>query len=401
MNTNTAIAITQIGLCTPLGETPSTVLNHLISANIDGMKWRDDLMLERPTWVGEVTSQLTSLPKKWQVFDTRNNQIALVAAKQIEQQVMAAKEQYGAERIAVIIGTSTSGIATGEQALAYQAKHGSFPTHYDYSQQELGDPSQFLQCYFGLSGPCFTVSTACSSSAKAFASARRMLNANLCDLAIVGGVDSLCQLTLNGFNALESISKGRCQPFSINRDGINIGEGGALFLLTRATANDNITLTGVGESSDAYHISAPHPEGQGAISAMQSALDMAQLTPAQISYLNLHGTATQKNDAMESRAVSHVFGSQLPACSSTKPLVGHTLGAAGAIEAAFCYLLLSDLNSTEQLAPQVWDQQADPNNPQLPFVRLGDRASIQHVMSNSFAFGGSNACLILSRRTLC
>lgn len=126
------------------------MLNHLISANIDGMKWRDDLMLERPTWVGEVTSQLTSLPKKWQVFDTRNNQIALVAAKQIEQQVMAAKEQYGAERIAVIIGTSTSGIATGEQALAYQAKHGSFPTHYDYSQQELGDPSQFLQCYFGL-----------------------------------------------------------------------------------------------------------------------------------------------------------------------------------------------------------------------------------------------------------
>lgn len=228
-----------------------------------------------------------------------------------------------------------------------------------------------------------------------------MLNANLCDLAIVGGVDSLCQLTLNGFNALESISKGRCQPFSINRDGINIGEGGALFLLTRATANDNIILTGVGESSDAYHISAPHPAGQGAISAMQSALDMAQLTPAQISYLNLHGTATQKNDAMESRAVSHVFGSQLPACSSTKPLVGHTLGAAGAIEAAFCYLLLSDLNTAEQLAPQVWDQQADPNNPQLPFVRLGDRASIQHVMSNSFAFGGSNACLILSRRTLC
>lgn len=354
-------------------------------------------MLERPALVGEVSSVLQSLAIKWQRFDTRNNQIALVAAKQIEPQVIAAKEQYGADRVAVIIGTSTSGIATGEQALALYSQDGEFPAGYDYAQQELGDSSLFLQHYFGLCGPCLTVSTACSSSAKAFASARRMLNANLCDIAIVGGVDSLCQLTLNGFNSLESISKGHCQPFSLNRDGINIGEGAALFLLARATEQDEILLTGVGESSDAYHISAPHPDGIGAKAAMQSALKMAQLAPEQISYLNLHGTATPKNDAMESRAVNTVFNHHPPVCSSTKPLVGHTLGAAGAIEAAFCYLLLSDLNIDGQLPPQVWDGQQDPNNPALPIVAQGDCAPLQHVMSNSFAFGGSNASLILSR----
>ncbi|MCL1094438.1 beta-ketoacyl-[acyl-carrier-protein] synthase family protein [Shewanella kaireitica] len=397
MNSKTAIAITQIGLCTPLGDSPSAVFNNLINANIDGMKWRDDLMLERPALVGEVRSVLQPLAIKWQHFDTRNNQIALVAAKQIKQQVLAAKEQYGADRVAVIIGTSTSGIATGEQALAQHSQYGEFPTGYDYAQQELGDTSQFLRHYFGLSGPCLTVSTACSSSAKAFASARRMLNADLCDIAIVGGVDSLCQLTLNGFNSLESISKGHCQPFSVNRDGINIGEGAALFLLARATERDEILLAGVGESSDAYHISAPHPDGIGAITAMHSALNMAQLAPEKISYLNLHGTATPKNDAMESRAVNTVFSHHPPACSSTKPLIGHTLGAAGAIEAAFCYLLLSDLNTDSLLPPQVWDGQQDPNNPVLPLVVQGDCAPLQHVMSNSFAFGGSNASLILSR----
>ncbi|PKG55487.1 beta-ketoacyl-[acyl-carrier-protein] synthase family protein [Shewanella sp. GutDb-MelDb] len=399
MKSNIAIAITQIGLCTPLGDTSASVLNNLITANVDGMRWRDDLMFDRPVLVGEVASKLPELTTQWRHFDTRNNQLALVAAKQIEQYVIAASTQYGANRVAVVIGTSTSGIATGEQALAHHHQHGEFPAGYDYSQQELGDSSLFLQSYFGLSGPCFTVSTACSSSAKAFASARRLLNADLCDMVIVGGVDSLCQLTLNGFNSLESISKAHCQPFSANRDGINIGEGAALFTLERATERDAIVLSGVGESSDAYHISAPHPEGTGAIMAMQSALKMASLNAGQINYLNLHGTATPKNDAMESRAVTAVFTKQLPPCSSTKPLTGHTLGAAGAIEAAFCYLLLSDLNVDNRLPPQVWDQQQDPDNPSLPLVNSGDTATIHHVMSNSFAFGGSNASLIFSRHT--
>lgn len=397
MKSNIAIAITQIGLCTPLGNTPASVLNNLIIASIDGMKWRDDLMFERPVLVGEVSQELPELTAQWQHFNTRNNQLALVAALQIESQIVKATTQYGANRIGIVIGTSTSGIATGERALAHYHQHGEFPVGYDYSQQELGDSSLFLQSYFGLTGPCYTVSTACSSSAKAFASARRLLNADLCDMVIVGGVDSLCQLTINGFSSLESISKTHCQPFSAHRDGINIGEGAALFVLERATEHDAIILSGVGESSDAYHISAPHPEGVGAIAAMQSALNMANLEARQINYLNLHGTATPKNDAMESRAVTTVFTQHIPPCSSTKPLTGHTLGAAGAIEMAFCYLLLCDLNVDNRLPPQIGEQQQDPDNPALPLVKLGDTAVIQHVMSNSFAFGGSNASLILSR----
>lgn len=364
------------------------------------MHRRDDLLFERPVLVGQVDADLPTMPTSFARFNTRNNQLTLLIAQQIEQAVTHAKTHYGSARIGVIIGTSTSGIATGEAALNELEHNGEFPADYDYAKQELGDTSQFLQAYFKLAGPCFTVSTACSSSAKVFASAKRLIDADVCDMVIVGGVDTLCQLTLNGFYSLESISSGHCQPFSANRDGINIGEGGALFTLERATGQNEAQatiLSGIGESSDAHHISAPHPEGRGAVSAMQAALTMANLKPEQIDYLNLHGTATPKNDAMESRAVHQVFATNLPACSSTKPLTGHTLGAAGAIEAAFCYLLLSDYNTQQQLPPHVWDNEQDPNDPSLPLVTKGQQVNIRHVMSNSFAFGGSNACLILSR----
>ena len=404
MNSTMPIAITHLGLCTPLGQTPQEVLDNLVAGNTDGMQWRDDLLFERPVLVGQVSVELPKLPNELCQFDTRNNQLTLLIARQIESAVNQAKALYGRQRIGVVIGTSTSGIATGESALAELDAKGEFPQDYDYAKQELGDTSQFLQVYFDLSGPCFTVSTACSSSAKVFASAKRLIDAGLCDMVIVGGIDTLCKLTLNGFYSLESISRGHCQPFSANRDGINIGEGGALFTLEKislekaAAETTTIMLSGIGESSDAHHISAPHPEGRGAIAAMQAALTMAKLKPEQIDYLNLHGTATQKNDAMESRAVQQVFNHTLPAASSTKPLTGHTLGAAGAIEAAFCYLLLSDYNKQQCLPPQVWDGQQDPNDPSLPLVTKGQQTNIRHVMSNSFAFGGSNASLILSRQ---
>ncbi|WP_220768570.1 beta-ketoacyl-[acyl-carrier-protein] synthase family protein [Shewanella sp. MBTL60-007] len=410
MNSTTQIAITHLGLCCPLGQSHQVVLDNLLHASTTGMQWRDDLLFERSVLVGQVDAKLPELPSALKRFDTRNNQLTLLIARQIEQAVEQAKARFSCERIGIVIGTSTSGIATGEAALSELKAHGEFPKEYDYAKQELGDTSQFLQAYFGLSGPCYTVSTACSSSAKVFASAKRLIDADVCDMVIVGGIDTLCKLTLNGFYSLESISNGHCQPFSINRDGINIGEGGALFTLEKVTLEkvtlDNaakdgeekaIILSGIGESSDAHHISAPHPEGRGAINAMQAALNMAKLKPEQIDYLNLHGTATPKNDAMESRAVHQVFSNNLPACSSTKSLTGHTLGAAGAIEAAFCYLLLSDYNTQQQLPPQVWDGEQDPNDPSLTLVEKGQQANIRHVMSNSFAFGGSNASLILSR----
>lgn len=364
------------------------------------MVQRADLIPDTHTLVGEISDPLPILPEPLAAFNSRNNRLLLCAAEQISAAVNQAKSLYGAERLGIVIGTSTSGIAEGEVALTENTRSHSFPEHYDYSQQELGNSSEFLREYFGTSGPCYTVSTACSSSAKVFASARRLLQADLCDMVIVGGSDSLCKLTLNGFSSLESVSKGHCQPFSANRDGINIGEGAALFALERLTSTCNqcdVLLIGIGESSDAHHISAPHPEGKGAISAITTALKDANLSPEDIGYINLHGTATQKNDAMESRALEQVFGASIPPCSSTKPLTGHTLGAAGAIEAAFCYLLLSQYNGQNALPPQVWDGVQDSNDPQLPLVCHGQHAALTYVMSNSFAFGGSNASLIFAK----
>jgi len=392
----TKIAISHIGLCTPLGQSPEQVLARLVKGDTGAMKLRGDLIPQSNALVGEVSQPLPELPDSLMQFSTRNNQLLLCAAQQITDSVAQAREQYGPERIGIVLGTSTSGIAQGEEALKHRSEQGLLPPSYQYSQQELGDGSDFLRHLFKTSGPCYTVSTACSSSAKVFASARRLLQADLCDLVIIGGSDSLCRLTLNGFNSLESVSKGQCQPFSVDRDGINIGEGAALFTLEKGDAE--IMLAGIGESSDAHHISAPHPEGHGAISAINAAIVDAGISADKIDYINLHGTATRKNDAMESRALQQVFGNNIPPCSSTKPLTGHTLGAAGAIEAAFCYLLLSSLNTTQALPPQVWDGKQDPDDPGLPLVNKGQTADLHYIMSNSFAFGGSNASLIFCRK---
>lgn len=402
---NNRVAITQIGLCTPLGHAPEQVLARLIAGDTSAMQTSDTLLFGESTLVAPVTEPLPAIPAVLAQFDCRNNQLLLAAAQQITDTVEQAKQTYGADRIGVVLGTSTSGISKGELALAYRNQHGHFPADYHYFQQELGSTSDFLRQLFALQGPCYTISTACSSSAKVFASAKRLLEAKLCDMVIVGGIDSLCQLTVNGFHALESVSKGHCNPFSANRDGINIGEGAALFTLTLATDNTAIEacvlLAGIGESSDAHHMSAPHPEGAGAIAAMQAALDDAQISAQDIDYINLHGTATPKNDAMESRALLSVFGDTPPPASSTKPLVGHTLGAAGAIEAAFCYLLLSQHNHSFALLPHRFDGQQDPRDPSIALVapmQCADHGKLNYVMSNSFAFGGSNASLIFCRK---
>jgi len=396
---NSRIAITHIGLCTPLGNSPEEV-PRLINGDVSAMQWRDNLLFNAPTLVGCVDDKrLIAIADHLSLFACRNNRLLNTAAQQLIPAVEQAKQRFGADRIGVVLGTSTSGISKGEAALKYKLEHGNFPPSYHYSQQELGSTSEYLKQLFSLSGPCYTVSTACSSSAKVFASAQRLLNANLCDMVIVGGVDSLCQLTVNGFAALESVSKGHCNPFSRHRDGINIGEGAALFTLERGQSD--VMLAGIGESADAHHISAPHPQGHGAIAAMQLALSAANISPQQINYVNLHGTATPKNDAMESRAINAVFNHLSPLCSSTKPLTGHTLGAAGAIEAAFCYLLLSPLNHSKRLPPHVWDGQFDDNDPQISLINAHSNTGLSElnfIMSNSFAFGGSNASLIFCRK---
>ena len=293
----------------------------------------------------------------------------------------------------IVLGTSTSGILSGEDLLIHLQQHGIPPRNYHYRQQELGSPSEFLAKYLNLTGPAYTLSTACSSSAKAFISAKHQLNMGLCDAVIVGGVDTLCQLTVNGFDGLESLSVSRCNPLSRNRNGINIGEGCALFVLSRE--DGAVVLSGCGESSDAYHVSAPDPEGRGAAQAMCLALEDAGLTPEEIGYINLHGTATPLNDSMEAKAVVEIFGSEILS-GSTKPLTGHTLCAAGAIEAALCWIVLTE-EGERRVPPNLWDGVRDPKLPDIRISERGDVMTSRYCMSNSFAFGGNNVSLIFGR----
>ncbi|MCC7005164.1 MAG: beta-ketoacyl-[acyl-carrier-protein] synthase family protein [Ottowia sp.] len=345
---------------------------------------------------------LCAVPPHLAYFNCRNNQLLLTALAQIEATVAAALTRYGPARIGVVLGTSTSGIENGEIAIAQHYAQGKTASSillppYHYAQQEIGMPALFLAQVLGITGPAYTISTACTSSAKAFASARNLLRYDFCDAVIVGGVDSLCQLTINGFTALSSLSEQLTNPMSRNRCGINIGEGAALFVMQREETA--IELLGIGQTSDAYHISAPHPDGIGAQNAMRAALEDAQLPTHAISYLNLHATATTQNDAMEAHAVVHVFPDGIPT-SGTKPMTGHTLGAAGATELAFCQLALQH----QQLPPHIWDQQTDPTLPTLALVQQTSYApqSAPHkthiCMSNSFAFGGSNISLIIGQR---
>jgi 3-oxoacyl-[acyl-carrier-protein] synthase-1 len=386
--------LSALGIVNALGCGIDAVAHGLFSGNTAGMVLEEGWLAANPKGtarVGRARSVLPDMPILFADVNCRNNRILLCALSQIEDAVDDALARYGRARIGVVLGSSTTGMAEGEAAIAAHRANGALPLGYNYLQQEIGMPAVFLARYLGLGGPAYTVCTACTSSAKAFASARNLLRHGFCDAVLVGGVDSLCRITINGFTSLESTTTELTNPMSRNRRGINIGEGAAIFLMTGDEAA--IELIGVGESSDAYHMSAPHPDGLGAELAMRAALIDAGLTESAVDYLNLHATATPKNDEMESCAVSRVFPEGI-AASGTKPLTGHTLGAAGATELAFCWLALQ----SGQLPPHIWDGQADPNLPQLDFVGAEQkfvRSAARVCMSNSFAFGGSNASLLI------
>lgn len=399
MNTahaSTPYGLAALGIVNALGFDGASVLANLLAGEAPGLARRGGWIPGREIFVGEVNSPLPPWPEPLGEHHSRNNRLLLAAYEQIAESTEAALARFGRDRIGVVIGSSTSGILEGERAAAAWARGEPSPPGYHYRQQEIGDPARALAAYLGLESIAYTISAACSSSAKAFASARNLLDLDLCDAVLVGGVDSLCGLTLNGFLALESLARDRCNPFAAGRDGIVIGEGAALFLLTREAAP--IALFGVGESTDAYHISAPHPEGEGAEAAMRAALFDAGLTADTIDYINLHGTATPKNDAMESLAVARLFGAKV-ACSSTKSLTGHTLGAAGATEVALCWLLLSALNRHGILPAQNMRGDVDPDL--APIGLLTRDATIgvgaRYCLSNSFAFGGSNCAVVIGR----
>ena len=378
-----------LGVICALGRGQEAVSRHLFAGDCSGMRGESGWVPERVLPVGGVHGELAIIPPELGQQSSRNNQLLLEAALQIEGEIRQAILTYGPSRVGIVLGTSTSGIDEASRGIAHYLRDNRFPSDYDYQQQELSAPANFLADWLQLSGPAYVISTACTSSARALMSARRLLDLGVCDAVICGGVDSLCKLTLNGFSALEAVSNERCNPFSVNRNGINIGEAAVLFLMTREPAP--IALLGSGASCDAHHISAPEPSGKGALQAMHKALASAKLQPGQIGYLNLHGTATQHNDAMESLAVASLFPQGVP-CSSTKPMSGHTLGAAGALEAAFCWLSLAH----GRLPPHVWDGQADPALPALRWAQTGELLEKRCLMSNSFAFGGNNVSLIIA-----
>jgi 3-oxoacyl-[acyl-carrier-protein] synthase-1 len=382
-----------LGVVCSLGAGKQAVADALFNAAGHGLRSLDGWVPGQSLPVGDARATLPAMPARLAYRDTRNNRLLMLAAQEIEAGLRDAIARYGADRIGVVIGTSTTGIEEATRSIAIRGRTGQWPADYRYADQELGAPAAFLAEWLGIAGPAYGISTACTSGARALLSAQRLLKTGLCDAVICGGADTLCRLATNGFHALEATASARCSPFSRSREGINIGEAAALFLMTREQAP--VAFMGGGASSDAHHMSSPEPGGRGASAAMARALSSTGLDADMIDYVNLHGTATEHNDAMESRAVAATFGRLVP-CSSTKALTGHTLGAAGALEAAFCWLALTD--PARRLPPHVWDGDADPGLPILAFTGADSRLAEgrRYLMSNSFAFGGNNASLILA-----
>ena len=378
-----------------LGATPAAIRAGLWAAEPAGVAPTDLYTPGRALNLGCVSTPLPSLADLPDKQRSRNNALLLAALAPLRAQIQAAVDRFGPDRVAVVLGVSTAGLDEGVAAV--QQVHAGFgwPPHYDYALQEMGNAAQCVAQQIGAAGPAYVVSTACSSGAKALASGARLLRAGLVDAVVAGGCDALSGFTIAGFSALDAVAAERCNPLSANRAGINIGEGAALFLMGRE--DGPVRLSGWGESADAHHMSAPEPSGRGAAEAMERALARAGVAPAAVDYVNLHGTATAQNDAMESLAVERVLGRDVPV-SSTKPLTGHALAAAGAIEAVFAWHTLVD-NPTGRLPVHWWDGVADAALPALrpvaPGTALGRPAA--HVLSNSFAFGGSNASLLFSR----
>jgi len=369
---------------------------HALIAQRSGLKRCEFESVNIDTYVGEVPDvDAQRLPANLQKFNCRNNRLAELALQQdgFLESVQAAACRWGRRRVGVFIGTSTSGILQTE--LAYRARDpdsGVLPPGFEYATtHNTFSVADYVRQRCRLEGPAVAVSSACASSAKVFGSARRMIEAGLIDAALVGGTDSLCLTTLYGFHSLQLSSTAPCRPFDVARDGISIGEAAAFAVLERLPDDlqgGSVLLLGVGESSDAYHMSAPHPEGQGAKRAMHAALTAASLEPSDVDYINLHGTGTPSNDRAESQAITSIFGPTTP-CSSTKGATGHTLGAAGALEAMICALSIKN-----GLMPGgVHTTRIDPTLT-AHYIRENRRAAIRRVLSNSFGFGGTNCSLI-------
>ena len=383
--------------------TATTALGHGVAAQLDaiqharsGLRPNDFSSAPMACWIGRVAGvEDTALPAALATWECRNNRLAWLGLNQdgFLARVKAARERHGASRIALLLGTSTASIGETEEAYRRLDSDGGLPD--DMLRPAIHAPhslAAFVTAALGLEGPCLTISTACSSSAKAFASAERMIRLGLVDAALVGGVDTLCGSVLFGFNALELISAEPCRPFDAARNGISIGEAAGFALLERIdAASDAPRLLGYGESSDAHHMSTPHPEGLGAELALHDALARAGLVASQVDYINLHGTASQKNDEVEAALVNRAFPASTRA-SSTKGFTGHTLGAAGIVEAVIALLAIEHDLIPGNLGGDTPDPICGTS-----FAWHNEHQRIDVALSNSFGFGGNNACLAFAR----
>lgn len=392
------VSISAYTATTALG-TGKAALQAGLAQSRSGLRANDfgDPATRLPTWIGRVPGvEDVELPPALAEWDCRNNRLAWLGlqADGFLDAARAARTRYGAHRVAVIVGTSTSSIGETELAYTQLDAEGRFPPRMQHSQLHTAHSlGLFVQRALELAGPCETISTACSSSAKVFASAERLLRLGLVDAAVVGGVDTLCGSVLFGFNSLELVSAEPCRPFDAARNGISLGEAAGFALLERPGAANASTLQllGYGEASDAHHMSTPHPEGAGAERALDDALARAGLAPEAIDYINLHGTASTKNDEVEAALVARRFPAHTHA-SSTKGFTGHTLGAAGIVEAAVCLLALESGWMPGTVNSSTPDAACGP---QIRFAPA--RAEVRHALSNSFGFGGNNCALIFGR----
>jgi 3-oxoacyl-[acyl-carrier-protein] synthase-1 len=397
--TTRALAITAFTATTALGRGRDAQARALLERR-GGLRrndFGDGVAGERrlDTWIGRVDGlEDTALPDAFARLDCRNNRLAWLALQQdaMAERVDELRARHGAGRVALVLGTSTSSIGATEEAYAHLVDEGRhFPAALDqpivHTPHSLG---HFVQQVTGLRGPCITVATACSSSAKVFAQAARLIHAGIADAALVGGVDTLCGSVLFGFNSLGLVSATPCRPFDAQRDGLSLGEAGGYAIVERAEPGQaGLRLCGYGESSDAHHMSTPHPEGLGAQLAMQAALARAGIEAGEVGYLNLHGTATPANDAVEARAVAALFPDTLHA-SSTKGWTGHTLGAAGIVESAFALIALEDGLLPGSLNSEVRDPGCGA---QIHFENARS-GNLRYAMNNSFGFGGNNCSLV-------
>ena len=377
-----AVILQDLGFVCALGLTHDEIVKNARSGDTSGMFRVMPTVAGNPVPFGAVNIETTQ--------HIRCYDLLLAALKQIETAISKLKSDYELNRIGMVIGASNTGIHEAQQHINKALETGKLPADFSLSEIELYSPTAFLREKTGFTGPAYTVSTACSSSAKVFQDAMDLIDQDICDAVLVGGVDARCDFALNGFDALSALSYKHTNPMSQNREGINLGEGAALFIMTRGT--DGIKLLGVGESSDAYHLTSPDPSGAGAISAMRMALDNAGLTPDKIDFINMHGTGTVANDAMESLAINAVFGENT-LCASTKPLTGHTLGAAGAISAALSWLMIKH----QFVIPHIFDGEYATDCAKINLATTESQQNVNMVLCNAFAFGGSNASIIIGR----